>query len=72
MQSFNIEQSELAYSICDKCYHHCLIFPVLSLLLPVLHVVGKNIMHMYYSYLTVIISRESIKTRGVNFKRKRR
>lgn len=63
MQSFNIEQSELAYSICDKCYHHCLIFPVLSLLLPVLHVVGKNIMHMYYSYLTVIISCESIKTR---------
>lgn len=72
MQSFNIEQSELAYSICDKSYHHCLIFPVLSLLLPVLHVVGKNIMHMYYSYLTVIISCESIKTRGVNFKRKRR
>lgn len=72
MQSFNIEQSELAYSICDKCYHHCLIFPVLSLLLQVLHVVGKNIMHMYYSYLTVIISCESIKTRGVNFKRKRR
>lgn len=72
MQSFNIEQSELAYSICDKCHHHCLIFPVLSLLLPVLHVVGKNIMHMYYSYLTVIISCESIKTRGVNFKRKRR
>lgn len=72
MQSFNIEQSELAYSICDKCYHHCLIFPVLSLLLPVLHVVGKNIMHMYYSYLTVIISCESITTKGVNFKRKRR
>lgn len=72
MQSFNIEQSELAYSICDKCYHHCLIFPVLSLLLPVLHVVGKNIMHMYFTYLTVIISCESIKTRGVNFKRKRR
>lgn len=72
MQSFNIEQSELAYSICDKCYHHCLIFPVLSLLLTVLHVIGKNIMHMYYSYLTVIISCESITTRGVNFKRKRR